>query len=430
MPPSSQHSARCVFLWPLGDAEDVWISGEGAFPADDDGIRSQVTLRGIVFKIPYVQYSSRQTTSQNYRVVARTRTLSDAPARMLELLAWAVLLCLLFRVLAKLTDIYALIRPDAPAPPSLLMMPRLMLRKGMFTLYGALFLFLSKDKISKSQLARAPDADEIASRVDSEVRVIFIRHGESMWNLVFNRGFGPSFLLRLVRAVLMELYLIPFDDSCFLDSPLSDLGLEQCSSLQSFLRNPCLDPAAQADFDVLTAGEGRSVIVSSQLRRAAATAAIGLADRLRRTNEPILLHSSCQEISRNFDTISITEAGSGPTLRGSAELERRLHYDGAANKGNKTLSFRGLQRLQDFAGWAAKRPESTVIVAGHSLWFREFFKLYLPRGAEHTCKKRKIVNCGAVGFTLQTAGRAADGSLRHRIDPTSISVIYGGFAAK
>ena len=145
---------------------------------------------------------------------------------MLELLAWVVLLCLLFRVLAKLTDIYALIRPDAPAPPSLLMMPRLMLRKGMFTLYGAIYLLLSKDKIGKSQLARAPDADEIASRIDSEVRVIFIRHGESMWNLVFNRGFGPSFLVRLVKAVLYELYLIPFDDSCFLDSPLSDLGLE------------------------------------------------------------------------------------------------------------------------------------------------------------------------------------------------------------
>ena len=133
--------------------------------------------------------------------LASLRRSASAPA-MLELLAWVVLLCLLFRVLAKLTDIYALIRPDAPAPPSLLMMPRLMLRKGMFTLYGAIYLLLSKDKIGKSQLARAPDADEIASRVDSEVRIIFIRHGESMWNLVFNRGFGPSFLVRLVKAVL------------------------------------------------------------------------------------------------------------------------------------------------------------------------------------------------------------------------------------
>ena len=266
-----------------------------------------------------------------------------------------------------------------------------------------------------------------------------------MWNLVFNRGFGPSFLVRLVKAVLYELYLIPFDDSCFLDSPLSDLGFEQCHSLQAFLRNPCLDPAAQADFDVLTAGEGRSVIVSSQLRRAAATAAIGLADRLKRTNEPILMHSSCQEISRNFDTLSITEAGKGPVLRGSVELERKLHYDGTANKGSKSLGFRGMHRIEDFAAWAAKRNESTltartnhltparhrpdarapapragsppptptrcvspalagtIIVAGHSLWFKEFFKLYLPKAADHTCKKKKIVNCGAVGFTLQTA---------------------------
>ena len=53
------------------------------------------------------------------------------------------------------------------------------------------------------------------------------------------------------------------------------------------------------------------------------------------------------------------------------------------------------------------------------------------------CKKKKIVNCGAVGFTLQTASprgvalaKASPLSLRHRIDPNSISVIYGGFAAK
>ena len=115
------------------------------------------------------------------------------------------------------------------------------------------------------------------------------------------------------------------------------------------------------------------------------------------------MHSSCQEISRNFDTMSITAAGKGPTLRGSAELERKLHYDGTANKGSKGLGFRGMHRIEDFAAWAAKRKESTIIVAGHSLWFKEFFKLYLPRAADHTCKKKKIVNCGAVGFTLQTA---------------------------
>jgi len=349
-----------------------------------------------------------------------------------ELLAWIVLLLLLLRVLSKLTDIYTLLRPDAPAPPSLLMMPQLMLRKGMLTLYGAFFLVMSKDKVSKKQLARAPDADDIAGKIDREVRIIFIRHGESMWNLVFNRGFGPSFLVRLVKAVLYEAYLLPFSDSCFLDSPLSDLGLEQCSELQEFLRKPCLPGSSaqmRADFEALVAGEGSSVIVSSQLRRAVGTAAIALSARLKRTNEPILLHSSCQEISRNFDTMAISEPGAGPQLRGTAELERKQPYDGTANKGNKTLGFRGMHRLQNFAAWACERPERTIIVAGHSLWFRSFFQLYLPRSEDHTAKKRKIMNCGAIGFSLQT-GRASDGSLRHRIDPKSIETVYGGFATK
>lgn len=362
-----------------------------------------------------------------------------------------------------------------------------------------------------------------------------------MWNLVFNRGFGPSFLVRLVKAVLYELYLIPFDDSCFLDSPLSDLGFEQCHSLQAFLRNPCLDPAAQADFDVLTAGEGRSVIVSSQLRRAAATAAIGLADRLKRTNEPILMHSSCQEISRNFDTLSITEAGKGPVLRGSVELERKLHYDGTANKGSKSLGFRGMHRIEDFAAWAAKRNESTLtartnhltparhrpdaraaapragspptpptptrcvspalacrhdhrggalalvqgvlqalLAKGGGPYVQEEEDRQLRRGGLHStdgltprgdvghaARTRKSSTCRLpplppalppalpLGLALRPrphapheqpgrrrvrvadlthasrhTGRASDSSLRHRIDPTSISVIYGGFAAK
>jgi len=36
-------------------------------------------------------------------------------------------------------------------------------------------------------------------------------------------------------------------------------------------------------------------------------------------------------------------------------------------------------RRQAFAEWAADRPESTIIVGGHSLWFRNFFTLFLPK---------------------------------------------------
>lgn len=33
-------------------------------------------------------------------------------------------------------------------------------------------------------------------------RIVFVRHGESQWNEVFNKGFGPSFIVRLVKAII------------------------------------------------------------------------------------------------------------------------------------------------------------------------------------------------------------------------------------
>ena len=43
--------------------------------------------------------------------------------------------------------------------------------------------------------------------------------------------------------------------------------------------------------------------------------------------------------------------------------------------------------------------------------------------------KRKIVNCGVVGLTLQVV-RDYHGNVNYRIDPGSIVVVYGGFASK
>jgi len=38
--------------------------------------------------------------------------------------------------------------------------------------------------------------------------------------------------------------------------------------------------------------------------------------------------------------------------------------------------------------------------AGHSLWFKEFFKLYLPKNSTHFLKTNKMKNCGVVSFQL------------------------------
>ena len=148
-----------------------------------------------------------------------------------------------------------------------------------------------------------------------------------------------------------------------------------------------------------------------------------------------------------------------PPLHGAAELESKLNIDGSEHRGNKSLAFTGIKRcaprhaaaparrppyrprhrpparrrrpslpprLMHFAQWALERPEQTIVVGGHSLWFKNFFQLYLPKDVDHPAKKRKIVNCGAVAFDLQLR-RGAGGAPAYRIDPDSIRVVYGGF---
>jgi len=164
----------------------------------------------------------------------------------------------------------------------------------------------------------------------------------------------------------MELYLIPSWDSSYIDSPLSDLGIDQCNQLREFLEKPCAEPNAAIDFELLTKGEGRSILVSSQLRRAAATLAIGLTDRLQRTREPVYLHSACQEISRNFDTQSLAPMGGVPSLKGVHDLDDVVQFNGDYNDGNKTLSLTGAAHVHR-SGWPraprvhmSTRPRVTV----------------------------------------------------------------------
>lgn len=59
-----------------------------------------------------------------------------------------------------------------------------------------------------------------------------------------------------------------------------------------------------------------SIIISSNLRRALSTVAIGLKSRLQRTGERIVIHSTCQEISRNIDCMALSEAGAIPHMDG------------------------------------------------------------------------------------------------------------------
>merc|ERR1719181_1373404 len=83
-----------------------------------------------------------------------------------------------------------------------------------------------------------PDPAAVAAAPDvRRKRVLFVRHGESEWNLIFN--VGPKVLVpfKAVAALLREtlLFLRLDDDSVLYDSPLNEEGLRQARDLDAVL---------------------------------------------------------------------------------------------------------------------------------------------------------------------------------------------------
>jgi len=275
-------------------------------------------------------------------------------------------------------------------------------------------------------------------------RIIFIRHGESVWNECFNNGLAklPG---NLAKRYLEEVAFYPTPQTVFLDTPLNKLGLQQALDLAEHLeKSPTSsieDPALRDAIGCLRGDTPEdSLIVSSQLRRALATVGIALKKRLERTNEKILIHSACQEMSRNVDCMATSEPGCIPNMEGAdcgraAELMTKSNQDSykadeifnpALNGGHKPLNERGLDRILNFADWVFTRPEHTIIVGGHSLWFRNFFKAFLPLASQAHAKTCKMENGACVVFTLNV-GKSATGTPAHWIESNSVRPIFKGF---
>lgn len=299
-------------------------------------------------------------------------------------------------------------------------------RKVKLASIGAVHMMFSKDKKFK------PEVDSGKVRVDStskRKRVIFLRHGESEWNEVFNRGFGPMFLVRLVKAFVREVMMLSTRDSVFFDSPLSNTGIQQTQELIRFLQktpDTFSGPEVAEAVTVLRGGAAKSsVLVTSNLRRAIATGMIALWDRLRGGEERFLVHSALQEMTFNVDGISLLEHGETPDEGLAKELGGDVAFDAEFNTGTKALGYTGIKRMNAFAEWALQRPEDTVVCVGHSLYFRSFFRCFLPQDEVHDAKKKKIVNCGVVAFTL--ARGVHNNKPAYMVQPGSVVSVYGGF---
>ena len=255
----------------------------------------------------------------------------------------------------------------------------------------------------------------------------------------------------LLKSIVREILMINEPHSLLLDSPLSPHGVKQAKELQTFCESSFTDSFKDdkvAMQQVLTLrGEigthepGKTLLVASNLRRAMATASIGLQDRMQRLNEQMQIWSCCQEVSRNIDTYALAGPNEVPDLsdvqtKGDgtppvSKIDLRTCYDPKGNDGNKKLASNGYLRMKDFCERVFSENEAdNIIVGGHSLWFRFFFQTYLPTSTGialcEKAKKRKMQNCAAVAFNLER-GTSSEVGPMYRIDPESMRCIFKDF---
>lgn len=301
-------------------------------------------------------------------------------------------------------------------------------------LYGRCLVHM----VASSDVKKVKDPKPVVQQQDTRgkrVRVVFVRHAESIWNSCFNR-FGLGWPVRLVRATLRETYLwfSNAKDSQWIDSPLAAEGINQAQALAAFFASRA--PGAEIMRD---AG---SCVVVSNLRRAMETAALGAGQRAG-PQDRIVIESLLQEGTRNVDGASFTEAKKLPPgpmhgMESHAAIARL--FDGAThNDGNKPLKSSVHQRIDKFAlrvfgesrdnsgpagySTAGGQEPTTVIAVGHSLWFKSFFNRFLPATSIHVSKSKKLQNCAVVQFDLvadQSTGEIT-------VDESTIRELYLGF---
>eukprot|EP00550_Attheya_septentrionalis_P003936 CAMPEP_0198288346 /NCGR_PEP_ID=MMETSP1449-20131203/6869_1 /TAXON_ID=420275 /ORGANISM="Attheya septentrionalis, Strain CCMP2084" /LENGTH=375 /DNA_ID=CAMNT_0043986461 /DNA_START=108 /DNA_END=1235 /DNA_ORIENTATION=+ len=333
--------------------------------------------------------------------------------------------------------------------------PQSTLKKVRLFVMTVTYLALCHDK--KWTEPKEDPASFFADSEDETIEkktIIFVRHGESTWNDTFNKGdrskvnFLVYFVPNLIYAAAMEFYWFVSGtekQSWFFDAPLSNKGVSQARGIQTFLETGAAQGTnKEAELIGLMLGNTKnedgtvsSQLVSSNLRRAISTVAMGFQDRLDKElkGDSILICPELQEISRNPDALSILESQGraepsfiDQEMQSVCDMERILgkQVDTRLHMGNKPTGSNGLVRMNAFCETAFNVIEKdSIIVGGHSLWFRSFFRSFLPRTFEHVSKKKKIVNGGIVAFTLL---RIKDPSGYHyMMDPASITVLYGGF---
>eukprot|EP00917_Polyrhabdina_sp_WS-2016_P011018 GHVP01024168.1.p1 GENE.GHVP01024168.1~~GHVP01024168.1.p1 ORF type:complete len:401 (-),score=58.00 GHVP01024168.1:906-2108(-) len=325
--------------------------------------------------------------------------------------------------------------------------------------------------------SETPSFNKVDQFSSQRKTIIFTRHGESSWNSVFNRQLTIYLPVRILFLILWSVVKLLDEDSVLYDSPLSDVGLSQSLALAKQLDEKInkestisfweksLTDKNQKNASLRTAGSSPKVIyVSSQLRRAISTALISLSSVFRdQPSAAITALPFLQEYTRNSDSIALPWKEYKPHLpeleSGYTGIPLKNWYEGkvhlfmnTADKYDKKCAtsksfFSSLigrirtsweinrwqfcslwSRHERFLKFCFNETDADIVVTvGHSLWFKTFFRRYLPSTTNADILaygKRKLDNCAVVKFDVT---RLENG--RYEIDSDSIEQISGELKA-
>jgi len=153
----------------------------------------------------------------------------------------------------------------------------------------------------------------------------------------------------------------------------------------------------------------------------------------------VVLLSHLQEITSNPDGMSLSGKcemppvsvvlrlyGSGKSPVKNWEEWLSSRFNTSFKEGFKPLHSRADDRMRAFVAWLFSEEHETIVLCGHSMWFRYFFECYLPRDSKHSAKENKIQNTGTIALDFVKC-EMKDGSVRYRIEADSIAVVHRGF---
>ena len=294
---------------------------------------------------------------------------------------------------------------------------------------AVVYMINSKDKVKTKSIACASKTKLDAPKLKKKT-LVFVRHGESVWNEVFNRGKGPGFVYRLLASFFRELYQLTFGDSLMIDSPLSGIGEPQGKDLAVFMQQRKLGSVmynlkrAEEIFHKIKSGDRDCKLIASNLRRSMATAAIGFSARISRTREKIQIVPYLQEITRNVDAVSMAGKGEVQAILGGSlsSVDTEALFDPRINTGSKPVSLTGSKRIDLFSQWVYHQKEDIIVAAGHSLYFKFFLITFLPKSFDHICKKKKMRNSAVIAFDIV---QDSEGSVM--ILPDTLTTLYLGY---